>query len=123
MTTPTAPQPETPIYGFEHLNRSWYAEHARGSDIIDEIIVSQRFRDGGVTGGELTMIWTEIGGKPTARLTVYQDGMALFTHPPVATLLQSLAKAAHQDITPDQFCQLLRDAGFEDLTETERPAD
>ena len=113
--------PEQPVYGFHHLNRAWYAEHARGNTVIDEVIFGLKRRSGGSVHGEMIASWALVGGKATPQLIAYADSWVLFTHPPVAAALKSLSEITDQEITPDQFCKVLLDAGFVDLTETTRP--
>lgn len=108
------------VRAFTHRNRSWYAPHLKHmtDGVVDEVMFGYYSPDGG-TSGEMAMRWYNLGlDAPTPRLEAYSDAWhALNTF---SGVLAMLAEHDSQDITPEQFCNVLLSLGFVDRTETER---
>ena len=118
MKTPSSP---SPVRGFTHVSRAWYASSwLSTTNLIDEIVFGLYFPDGG-TSGEMTVKWSMLAGRPTAKLNVFHDAwMALSQMPDLVAALGALPER-ESNITPSQFTALLLSLGFTDLTETVNP--
>ncbi len=102
--------------GFHWSSRAWYADAVKES----KVIFGMFHKDGG-TRNEMNMIWEELGGRIVPKLGVYDDAwsaLSLFTD-----LIDCLAEVDSQNITEEQFVTILKNCGFEDLTEYENPHD
>lgn len=102
--------------GYHRFSKTYYAsEH-------EETTVSFGMYDPqGGTSGEMSMVWVDIGyGESyTPQLKVFDDGwsaLGLFTD-----LIQKLAEQDSENITEEQFCTILDQCGFKDLTTYEDP--
>lgn len=96
--------------GFHVSNRVWYKNYATPKSISFGM-----YFPGGGSSGEMRMVWEELAGKETPRLKAYDDSwsaLALFTD-----LIQKMGQADNQDITQDQFIRMIKECGFEDLTQ------
>lgn len=109
--------------GFHHTSQAWYARAVmRGADWYDEVTFGDYPEGGGTVHGEMAMRWytigyNEAGGRPTGRLEVYADSWRL-----LATFSDVIAALGQRDkLTPEEFCALLREHGFQDRTQRERP--
>jgi len=106
------------IRGFTHLSRAWYADaNLKDADYVDEIVVGFYHPEGGTTG-EFAIKWAELGGKIVLKLSVYDDAWDALLN--FKDLLELMAIADDQNITPDEFCILLRSLGIEDRTKETR---
>jgi hypothetical protein len=106
-----------PQRGFYHFNRSWYADACRRSDIADEVTFGLYY-DNGDNGcdGEMAMRWYPLRDDkpPSPRLECYSDAWRILNQ--FDDLIAALAVRDGQDITPKDFCELLKSLGFADLT-------
>lgn len=106
--------------GFSRYTEAWYAKvNPLTNGVSEEIMFGLYAPEGGSTG-EMGMRWKELGGKPTPRLECFSDAFDALT-----TFSDVLARLAEFDrpgpeMTPDDFCAILRDCGFEDRTARER---
>jgi len=102
--------------GFIHFRSAWYADKvAQPMEVVDEVNFGYYAPDGDTTG-EMVMAWHRLGPDDVSpRLEVFNDAWdALATF---GDLIAALGKLDDQNITPAQFCDLLREHGFADLTQ------
>ena len=100
--------------GFYWTKKAWYAEIAGNRDIVFGLYCNPH----GGTTGEMKMYWIDLKGKETPRLECFNDAwsaLSLFDD-----LILKLAEYDNQDITQEQFVDILLSCGFEDLTPYER---
>lgn len=104
--------------GFTHLSKSWYGKaNLDRSHEVDSVTVGFYHPKGGTTG-EFTFTWEELGGKVTPKLTAYDDSWnALFLF---GDMLEEMAAIDGEDITPDDFCNMLVSVGIENMTQVDR---
>ena len=103
------------IRGFFWTGKAWYAKTAGDKDIV----FGMYSVDEGGTSGEMQVVWHDIGGKEVPRLECFNDAwsaLSLFTD-----LITALGKLDDQNITQQQFVDVLLECGFTDLTKYERP--
>lgn len=105
--------------GFSHLSRAWYgkANLALERDRVVDCVHFGFYSPEGGTSREMTMEWVMID-KPTPRLKVFND--AWHTLYQFQDVLQRLAEVDDQHISPEDFCAILRECGFQDDTKEER---
>ena len=102
------------VRGFYHLSKAWYGKGClESSDILDEVMFGFYHKDGGTTG-EMSMRWKELGGKEVPKLEVFDDGWHALNE--FKDVIQKLADVDNLNINPEQFCEILLDCGFENLT-------
>lgn len=104
---------EKPIRGFHWYRKAWYS---RG-EIEKEIGFGLYYINDGCAG-EMVMEWENLGGKNVPRFHVYDDGwkaLASFTD-----LIQKLGEVDDENITQEQFVEILLSCGFTDMTPYER---
>ena len=73
----------------------------------------------GSTSGEMCVRWKELGGKIVPQLQVFDDGWSALASFP--DLILELGDLDNQNITPKEFCALLKGLGFKDLTARVNP--
>ena len=106
--------------GFYHLSASWYGEaNLKGADYVDEVIFGWFDTDGGVLRdhAEITMRWHMLQGEATPRLEVFSDAFKTLAR--YSELINEL-QHWNNNFDPEDFCELLKDFGFKDLTKRER---
>ena len=107
------------IRGFILLSEAWYAHaNLRGSDVIDEVSFGHYALEGGTTG-EMSVRWSELGGKKVPKLECFDDGwhsLSTFTD-----LIAEMGNIDNENITPKDFCSLLTRLGFADMTPRKNP--
>lgn len=103
---------------FTRLSRAWYASANLPEGGKVEIVTIGFYHPDGGTTGEFQVSWEHLGGKLTPRLCAFDDSWnALFNF---GDMLESMADIDGEDISPDEFCQLLIALGIEDATPTEQ---
>ena len=104
---------------FIHTGMAWYADSSlNNSRVTDEVMIGMYHEDGGTTG-EFAVRWSELGGKSVPMLCVFDDAwdaMLMFQD-----VLEAMANVDNQNVTPEQFCQLLLQCGIEDTTPRQSP--
>jgi len=110
------------IRGFHHLSKAWYGDvclKPGGPDDqkVDEVVFGFYSPEGG-TSGEMVVTWEQLGGRTVPQLKVYDDAWHALNQ--LQDVLQELAEAEGENISPDQFCEILLRCGFKDLTMKER---
>jgi len=101
--------------GFYHWSTSWYAKGDGPARDKTDSVAFGIYHEGGGTSGEMCMEWQLLCGKDTPKLVAFSDAWRVLGDMP--DLLIALAAVDSQDITPFDFCALLRRLGFKDLTE------
>ncbi len=119
------------VRGFIRAAQAWYFESVARMmepDITEEISFGLYASEGG-TSGEMMMRWHKLGETIYPRLECYSDAWdALSTFADILPKLaafdsdRNVFSESSPRMTPDQFCELLLGAGFEDMTKRERPA-
>jgi hypothetical protein len=103
--------------GFTQLSKAWYADaNLKGANFKDSVTFGFYYEEGG-TSGEISVKWVELGGKITPKMTVYDDAWDALNE--CKDILPLLAEVDEQDISPEQFCEILLNCGFEDRTPLE----
>lgn len=71
------------------------------------------------TEGEMGMRWVNLQGKQVPQLQVFDDAwkvLAQFTD-----LIEALGEHDNENITPQEFVEILKRCGFADFTEYQHP--
>ena len=84
---------------------------------IEEINFGMYAEDGS-TSGEMAMEWIPLDSFVAPRLKVFNDAWDTLWQ--FRDLLEAMAECDGQDITPQEFVELLDKHGFKDLTHRER---
>lgn len=100
------------IRGFHISNRAWYAPYQHDSDRI-QIMFGLYSLDGG-TSGEMAMQWCKVGGEIVPQLQIYDDAFHAFST--FADLIEKLGDFDNENISQDQFADILISCGFKDMT-------
>jgi len=100
------------IKGFNWNSKAWYAGVIRVDD--EESIDFGLYAIEGGTSGEMTMVWKELCGREVPRLKIYDDAWSALSLFP--DLIQELGKRDNDNITPEEFVEILLSCGFKDLT-------
>ena len=105
---------------FIHTGRAWYGESALlHQRVIDEIMIGMYHSEGG-TSGEFAVRWSELAGRAVPMLCVFDDAwdaLQMFRD-----VLEAMARVDDQNVTPDQFCELLSACGVKDATPYKNPS-
>lgn len=108
-------QHEGCIRGYHRSSKAWYAK-ANNKDRIE--VIFGMYLEGDGTSGEMTMEWVELSNKH-ARLKTFEDSwsvLALFTD-----LIQRMGEVDSEGIQEEEFCKMLDECGFKDLTAYKDP--
>jgi hypothetical protein len=108
--------------GFHHFAESWYYRHRREDAPVDDVCFGLYATEGnGGCEAEMVMEWVPLGDfrTPTARLRVFDESFSLLSD--FADVWKALA--GRQKLKPKEFCELLKQCGFQDLTERKGPRD
>jgi hypothetical protein len=100
------------IRGYHRSSKAWYAKALNKGSIEVEFGM---FHPEGGTSGEMTMEWVGLNGGLCARLKSFEDSwsaLSLFTD-----LIQKMGEVDSEAIQEEDFCKMLDDCGFTDLTE------
>ena len=109
--------------GFLHLKEAWYAKSALTSRFphqIDQVYFGNYGAAGGMIS-EMSVEWIDLSipNSPTPRLGSFGDSWHLFKDHRYLRLLARLTDLP--EITPEQFCALLIELGFKDITARKKP--
>lgn len=110
---------------FVHTGAAWYASTALAETAhVDEVLFGLYAEEGGsVTGteGEAAMRWYHlgIGDDPVARLEIFDPSFHMIGV--FRDVIAVLVERSGGQITPAQFCQLLREHGVHDATPRTQP--
>jgi hypothetical protein len=101
--------------GYYRSSKAWYAKY----DVVkDQEIWFGMYHPEGGTTGEMSLKWIVLDNKPTPLLECFDDAwdvLAMFSD-----VITEMAKVENQDITEEQFVELLNKCGFKDLTQYEK---
>lgn len=103
--------------GFYRSGKAWYAEAIGGDTAIH---VGMYHEEGG-SSGEMSVHWISLGGKSVPQLRAFDDSWSslfLFTD-----LVAEMAEVDDQNVTEEQFVEMLLKCGFEDQTQYINPND
>lgn len=97
--------------GFIWTSKAWYA-----SALPNKESISFGMYDGdGGTSGEMMMSWYVVMGTPAARLECFDDGFYnLFSF---VDVLEKLQEYNDKEMSQENFVDILKQCGFQDLTE------
>lgn len=101
--------------GFTRVAKAWCASTSLPAIELEVFRIGVYHEPGGTTG-EFCVCWERLGSKLTPRLKAFDDSWSALLE--FNGLLTAMANVDGEDITPDQFHQLLLDEGIEDLTRT-----
>lgn len=103
--------------GFVSLSRSWFGECCpTEKGVIDAITIEVDELDGDIWG-EFEINWMLIGkGESVARISIFDGCWDAFFH--CTDLIEKMKEIDGQNISPDDFCKMLVELGFEDLTKS-----
>ena len=116
--------------GYHHLAEAWYSkaslESLKRKGIIDEVTFGFYCGDGG-TSGEMAMRWYDLNNndpllinrRPFARLECFEDAFHALGE--FSDVIEELSQVDEQKIQPKEFCALLDQCGFRDLTARDKP--
>lgn len=99
--------------------RTFYASHLAwyGKQLYDQAEIMFGI-DGGEYHGEMAMRWHDIKGW-VPRLEVFDDAWATLAQLP--DVVAALAERDNENVTPEEFMDILKELGFEDVTTYENP--
>lgn len=103
--------------GYHRSSKVWYANAI--NDNRTPVYFGMYDPDGG-TSGEMEMEWIDIDNKQCAKLKAFEDSwsaLSLFTD-----LIQKMGGVDSDLIQEDDFCKILNECGFQDLTEYNHPS-
>lgn len=102
---------------FSHLKEAYYGENIlKHADFEDDITLGFYHADGGTTG-EFSIKWVNIGSKVVPKLEAFDDSWnALLCF---ADVLQKMAENDNNNLTPQEFCELLKTCDITDITKRE----
>ena len=102
--------------GFIWSSRAWYVTAARCQH---EIAFGMYYDEGG-TRGAMSMVWQDLGkGRMCPELMCFDDAWAELHS--FSDVLARMADVDSQDITEELFVAILKDCGFEDMTDYDGP--
>jgi hypothetical protein len=99
------------IRGYHRNSKAWYAKYVKKNNI--EVGFGMYNSDGG-TSGEMVMEWVELNGRLCARLKCFQDGWSSLSS--FTDLIQKMGEVDSELIQEEDFCKILNECGFTDLT-------
>lgn len=77
------------------------------------------YADEGGTSGEMSIEWVELAGRSVPLLKVFDDAWSALSM--FGDLLQKMAEVDNDNISQEQFVEMLLSCGFVDQTEYESP--
>jgi len=104
------------VRGFYWSNKAYYAKSLPKE--LPEINFGMYAEEGG-TSGEMSMVWRNIGNKDTPQLRCFCDAWSALSLFP--DLIKKLGEHDSEDITDEQFVEILKKCGFKDLTPYKAP--
>lgn len=116
--------PSKYVRGYIHSREAWYyGATTRGKDILDDVMFGLYHPEGGCLA-EMMMEWHILGGKPYARLEVYDESWTtLLSFSDVLEKLSAWQKEhdfwagnREETLSSKEFCRLLDECGFVDRT-------
>lgn len=102
------------IRGYYRNSKSYYSSP---SDPID--VDFGMFHPEGGTSGVMTIEWVKLGGELCAKLKVFEDSWGVLTL--FTDVIHRMGQVDDQLIQEADFCKILDDCGFKDLTKYKDP--
>ena len=100
---------------FMQLSRSWYGSSFLPSGNKVEIINIGFYHPDGGTTGEFEVSWTNVAGVESPKLCAFDDSWnALYQF---VDMLELMAEIDGDNISPNEFCEMLISLGIEDATQ------
>ena len=115
-----------PIRGFYIHSESWYHEANKRTlenrGVVENIMFGLYYKNDGADF-EVSANWHDLGGKsPLAlRIDIFEDAFQAFTE--FSDVFGMLTEYHGKNPTKQQFVNILKSCGFEDLTERTNPHD
>jgi hypothetical protein len=103
-----------PIRGYHRTSKAWYSKN----DGNIEVTFGLYYPDGG-TDGEIKMEWVLLGNSLCARLKSFEDSWLALSK--FTDLIHSMGDFDSKLISEDEFCVILKQCGFKDLTAYQHP--
>ncbi len=107
--------------GFYWTNKAWYCIENKPNEIIFGLYHYDKFGGDDGTTGEMQMLWEDLSGKDVPQLRVYDDAWSVLSM--FHDVVDRLAEYDNENITPEQFIEVLRSCGFNDCTAYDVPGD
>lgn len=106
------------VKGFIQLSRAFYGKECLNDlkDITDEVTFGYFYPEGG-TEAEMKVKWEKLFGKVIPHLSAYDDSWRMLSQ--LHDLIDLMGQYNNQNISPEKFCELLKQCGFGDMTETD----
>lgn len=102
------------IRGYHRSSKAYYSDVMKGI----EVNFGMFYQDGSTTG-EMCIEWIEVGENISPRLKAFDDSwsaLSLFTD-----LIKKMGEHDSENISEEDFCKLLDECGFKDLTAYNSP--
>lgn len=103
---------EKPIRGYYRMSKAWYAEYLKPIEPVT-IMIGMYYPSGGCAG-EMAVTWEPLDNQLFPQLKAFDDAWKLLVS--CSDLLKEMAKWENENITEEQFADLLNSVGFTDLT-------
>lgn len=103
----------SPIRGFSCLSKAWYGNDFSYLPYEDCVTFGYYYKDGS-TSGEMSFIWDKIDDKLVPHLEIYSDAWSMLSK--CHDLIDLLGNYNNNDLTVEEFIQILSKCGFKDLT-------
>ena len=103
---------------FIRTAKAWYSSTALPDQELEEFSIGVYHDEGGTTG-EFSVRWERLGGRLVPKLRSFDGSWSALLE--FSELLGDMAKVDGNNITPDEFNELLLNAGIEDATAIEDP--
>lgn len=106
-----------PRRAFVITREAWYG-NAVLPDGAQEVMIGD-YPDEGGTSGEFAIRWEELCGVMTPFLVSYHDSWAMLAY--CHDLVEALEPFDGKEMTPQDLVTVLKDLGFADVTQREKP--
>jgi hypothetical protein len=109
---------------FYQMSRQWWRNNKTplSDNAVDEVVFGLYDANGDANGQEIAVTWYQSTANDKhsySMLEVSSSNWKLFFQ--FMDLTAKMAEIDHNKLTPDEFCDILKSCGFEDITKTEIP--
>lgn len=94
--------------------KSYGQAFLKKKDLLDQVILGFFSKDGRGVKSEMVVEWVNIGEKYVPMIKVYSDAWRCLSE--CVDLIEELGRHNGEDMSPDDFCKLLKSLYFEDMT-------
>ena len=103
---------------FIQASRAYYARSHLIGNLVDEVTFGENVSGDSIgKTTELSVKWIRlINGGPFPKLEIYDDAWRAFYM--FSGVFIDMAILDNKNVTPEKFCEMLKDHGFEDVTPT-----